>query len=54
MRSSNQAEIRRAFTQQAGGFESERMNFSKKEYLSDAVSKIAPKKTDAVLAEVKA
>lgn len=49
MRSSNQAEIRRAFTQQAGGFESERMNFSQKTYLADAVSKIAPWKTDAVL-----
>ncbi len=49
MKSSNQAEIREAFSRQAGGFESDRMNFSNKEYLSYAVSKIAPKKTDTVL-----
>lgn len=49
MKSWNQTEIRRAFTQQASGFESNRMNFSKKEYLDYAVSKIAPAKTDNVL-----
>lgn len=49
MKSSNQTEIRQAFTQQAKGFESGKMNFSKKEYLEYAVSKIAPKKTDRVL-----
>ncbi len=49
MKSWNQTEIRRAFTQQASGFESNRMNFSQKEYLDYAVSKIAPAKTDNVL-----
>lgn len=49
MKSSNQTEIREAFSRQAGGFESNRMNFSNKEYLSYAVSKIVPKKTDRVL-----
>lgn len=49
MRSSNQTEIREAFSRQAGGFESDRMNFSNKEFLSYAVAKIAPKKTDTVL-----
>ena len=49
MKSSNQAESREAFSRQAGGFESICMNFSNKEYLSYAVSKITPKKTDTVL-----
>lgn len=49
MKSSNQAEIREAFSRQAGNFESNRMNFSNKEYLSYAVSKIAPQKTNTVL-----
>lgn len=49
MKSSNQAEIQKAFTQQAEGFESGKMNFSRKEYLEYAVSQIAPKKTDRVL-----
>ena len=49
MKSSNQAEIRQAFTQQAKGFESVKMNFSKKAYLDYAVSKLTPKKTDRVL-----
>ena len=46
VKSSNQAEIRKAFTGQARGFESARMNFSKKEYLDHAVSEISPNKTD--------
>ena len=49
MKSSNQAQIQQAFTQQAAGFESERMNFSKQDYLDYVVQKIAPSKTDAVL-----
>lgn len=49
MKSSNQAEICEAFSRQAVGFDSDRMNFSNKGYLSYAVSKIAPKKTDIVL-----
>lgn len=49
MRSSNQSEILKAFTKQADGFESGKMNFSKKDYLVYAVSKIKPQKTDAVL-----
>lgn len=49
MKSTNQAEIREAFTQQASGFESSQMNFSQKEYLDYAVSLIAPTPTDHVL-----
>ena len=49
MKSSNQSEIRQAFTRQAAGFESERMSFSKADYLSYMVNRIAPVKTDTVL-----
>ena len=49
MKSSNKVQIQQAFTQQAAGFESERMNFSKQDYLYSVVQKIAPSKTDAVL-----
>lgn len=49
MKSSNQAEVQQAFTRQASGFESERMSFSRADYLSYTVSRIAPVKTDAVL-----
>ena len=49
MRSTNQAEIQKAFTQQAGGFESECMNFSKKDYLDYVVAKLKPTKRDEVL-----
>lgn len=49
MKSSNQTEIREAFSRQADGFESAHMNFSSKEYLGYVVSKIAPEKTDTVL-----
>ena len=42
MRSSNRAEIEKAFTQQEGHFESAKMNFSNREYLDDAMQKIAP------------
>ena len=49
MKSSNKTQIQQAFTQQAAGFESERMNFSKQDYLDYVVQKIAPSKTDAVL-----
>ena len=49
MKSSNQAQIQQAFTQQAAGFESKRMNFSKQDYLYSVVQKIAQSKTDAVL-----
>lgn len=49
MRSSNEQEIQRAFTQQAQNFESGRMQFSNREYLGYMVSKIAPDFTDSVL-----
>lgn len=49
MKSPNQDTIRQAFTKQAGSFESRKMNFSNKEYLDYAVSKISPQKTDKVL-----
>ena len=49
MKSANQTEIKKAFTKQAAGFESSKMNFSNKEYLEYAVSKIQPKKTDSIL-----
>ena len=49
MKSSNEAQIQHAFTQQAAGFESKRMNFSKQDYLYSVVQKIVPSKTDAVL-----
>lgn len=49
MKSSNKAQIQQAFTQQAAGFESERMNFSRQDYLDYVVQKIAPSKSDAVL-----
>ena len=42
MKSSNQAQIQKAFTQQAAEFESNRMNFSEQDYLNSAVQKIAP------------
>lgn len=37
LKSSNQTEIREAFSRQADGFDSYRMNFSNREYLSSAV-----------------
>ena len=49
MKSSNQSEVQQAFTRQGAGFESERMSFSRADYLSYAVSRIAPVKTDTVL-----
>lgn len=49
MKSSNQAVIQKAFTQQASGFESSRMNFTKQDYLDYAISKISPSKSDSVL-----
>ena len=49
MRSTNQAQIQRAFTQQAADFESSWMSFSKQDYLSGMISKIGPRKSDAVL-----
>ena len=49
MKSANQTEIQKSFTQQAENFENGKMNFSKKEYLDYTVSKIAPTGTDNVL-----
>lgn len=49
MKSANQTEIQKSFTQQAENFENGKMNFSKKEYLDYTVSKIAPAGTDNVL-----
>lgn len=49
MKSENSAQIQKAFTQQAAGFESRNMNFSKQDYLEYAVNRIAPKSSDALL-----
>ena len=49
MKSANQSDIQKAFTQQAAGFESTRMNFTKKDYLDYAVRKISPTESDEVL-----
>lgn len=49
MKSENREQIQKAFTQQAAGFESGRMNCSKQEYLDYAVSRVAPRQTDDVL-----
>ena len=49
MKSSNRLQIQQAFAQQAAGFESDRMSFSKKDYLAYVVREIAPTKTSAVL-----
>ena len=49
MKSENREQIQKAFTQQAAGFESGRMSFSKQEYLDYAVSRVAPRQTDDVL-----
>ena len=37
MKSSNEAQIQHAFTQQAAGFESKRMNISKQDYMYSVV-----------------
>ncbi len=44
MKSANQTEIQKSFTQQAKNFESGKMNFSKKEYLNHTVSKNCPRR----------
>lgn len=49
MKSENKTLIQQAFTRQAARFESEKMNFSKQEYLDYAIAKIAPKSTESVL-----
>lgn len=49
MKSENSAQIQKAFTQQAAGFESRSMSFSKQDYLDYAVARVAPKSTDALL-----
>lgn len=49
MSSSNKAEIQASFTRQAADFESRRMSFSKADYLTYAVAKIAPTEQETVL-----
>ena len=49
MKSVNKEEIQRAFTQQASGFGSNKMNFTKQDYLDYMVARMAPAKTDCVL-----
>lgn len=49
MKSTNQDQVKAAFTQQASGFESDRMNFTKKGYLDYVVERVAAKPDDAVL-----
>lgn len=49
MKPSNLEEINKAFTEQAAGFESNRLHLSKQEYLDYTVRKTAPKNTDNVL-----
>ena len=49
MKSSNRDAIQQAFTQQAGGFESSRLNFSRQDYLDRLVSSIAPLTNASVL-----
>lgn len=49
MKSENSAQIQKAFTQQAVGFESRSMNFSKQDYLDYAVARVAPEASDALL-----
>lgn len=49
MKPSNLTEINRAFTEQAAGFESEKLHLSKQEYLDYTVRMTAPQKTDTVL-----
>ena len=45
----NRLKIQQSFTQQASRFESDQMNFSRKDYLDSVIYKIAPANPDAVL-----
>ena len=49
MKSSNCDTIQQAFTQQAGGFESSQLNFTRQDYLDHIVSVITPLTNDSVL-----
>lgn len=49
MKPSNLSKINKAFTEQAAGFESEKLHLSKQEYLDYTVRMTAPQKTDSVL-----
>lgn len=49
MKASNKEEIQRAFTQQAPRFESNKVNFTKQEYLNYMIKKMQPEKTAQVL-----
>ena len=49
MKPCNLNEINKAFTDQAAGFESEKLHLSKQEYLDYTVKMTAPQKTDSVL-----
>ena len=49
MKSSNRDAIQQAFTQQAGGFESSQLNFTRQDYLDHIVSVITPLTNDSVL-----
>lgn len=49
MKPSNLSEINKAFTEQAAGFESDKLHLSKQEYLDYTVKMTVPQKTDSVL-----
>lgn len=49
MKSSNRDAIQKAFTEQASGFESSKMNFTKQEYLDYTIEKMNPTPKDFVL-----
>lgn len=49
MISENKEEIQKAFTEQAVRFESNKMNFSKQEYLDYTITQMEPKASDRVL-----
>ena len=49
MKPSNLEEINKAFTEQAVGFESNKLHLSKQEYLAYTVGKTAPNNTDTIL-----
>lgn len=49
MKPSNLSEINKAFTEQAAGFESDKLHLSKQEYLDYTVKMTAPQKTDSIL-----
>ena len=49
MKSINKEKIQKAFTEQASRFSSDKMNFTKQEYLNYTLDKMMPRKTDCIL-----